>query len=883
MVTSTTQRGELQIAPSSGDRSLMGQGMCRSGVHFNWAWSQASQNMETHMANVLELALNEQEEVTAGMHYNLAAMPLPSLAVTLDLGQSTPTPSPCVPHEEQAEEWCEHSKELAADLLPCSGQAEKIKDILVIYEEDVEEWAFYLRELFLRVVKQEAILLYPLETFSLRPLDLLSLNSYKCKLLILSNHLLTDLTPKKCQFLEKVLYTPETVVILLCGVESSDQLYKLLNIPRSRWDLSTEQEPEDFISVINQIIFRDSEDYLEVSTQAHLRVKHPGENDERKEMKDSEVSTGTGPLAIVLPAEIPCENPGELFILLRDKVIGESLEVEFISDYKRVIKQPTLWNKKVWSMKALDLPPGSVIVKVYCDGNIKATTEITYYTTPKRQECPLSVASSGESLCPSHMEDLDSILAAVFKHEIPYYEFQSLPTEIYSQKEYTHVKVLPTLLHCGAKFGLKNLAIHLLQCPKARWAFQIKNTDGLDPVHIAERHGHKELKKIFEDFATQEVYSNEKQENDYEEDFTSFSPYSHSTRSPACPQGTRKTHSPTSDGAATTERPRQGQENESGAQAKHSLPETDTRRSENQYDDLYVFIPGIDLQSDPPLPSLTCRPPPPPPRLLGPASQLERPHFKTQGKMVEDQVERREIWSDPFSARPDTRDEFKGKEKEEDGKEQGEDEDPYTFSEIDDNEYDMILASMSIKKKTGSRSFIMNRPPAPTPRPMNILAEEAKTPYIAQVFQQKAARRQSDSDKFHGLPKKSDKVQMESPAFPIPRDCLTARQEELICLQEKVKNGQMSVDEALEKFKHWKMNKSGLEMIQQEKLRQLRDNIIGKRPEEENAYNKLTIVHHPSGNTAHDENMLHGIPCSSELPARLQVEREFGFLSSKDH
>ena len=55
---------------------------------------------------------------------------------------------------------------------------------------------------------------------------------------------------------------------------------------------------------------------------------------------------------------------------------------------------------------------------------------------------------------------------------------------------------------------------------------------------------------------------------------------------------------------------------------------------------------------------------------------------------------------------------------------------------------------------------------------------------------------------------------MESQAFSTV-DCLAAGQEELILLQEKVKNGKLSVDEALEKFKHWQMGKTELEMIQQ--------------------------------------------------------------------
>uniref|UniRef100_A0A452RGZ8 B cell scaffold protein with ankyrin repeats 1 n=1 Tax=Ursus americanus TaxID=9643 RepID=A0A452RGZ8_URSAM len=80
---------------------------------------------------------------------------------------------------------------------------------------------------------------------------------------------------------------------------------------------------------------------------------------------------------------------------------------------------------------------------------------------------------------------------------------------------------------------------------------------------------------------------------------------------------------------------------------------------------------------------------------------------------------------------------------------------------------------------------------------------------------------------------KKHKARMESQGFSTV-DCLAAGQEELILLQEKVKNGKLSVDEALEKFKHWQLGKTELEMIQQEKLRQLRDCIVGKRPEEEN-------------------------------------------------
>ncbi|XP_044802104.2 B-cell scaffold protein with ankyrin repeats isoform X3 [Bubalus bubalis] len=623
-----------------------------------------------------------------------------------------------------------------------------------------------------------------------------------------------------------------------------------------------------------------SADYLEIIIPPDLRKEHSGQISEGKEVEElSEASGSAISQAVVLPAEIACENPGEIFIILRDEVTSDAVEVEFTSNSKCIRTQPALWNKSVWSMKALDFPAGSVNVDVYCDGIIKATAEIKYYTTPEAMKCLLGAAGPRDDVYQSDIDELDDILTSTFKHEIPYYEFQSLQTEVCPQKEYSYFKELPTLLHCAAKFGLKNLAVHLLQCSGATRASKIKNLEGSDPAHIAERHGHKELKKIFEDFSIQEVRDNE-QENHYEEGITSFSTCSPPVQSPdlhhkSWPYRQR------SEEAKVNETAEEEEEHESGVEAEHSPPEVDSE-SENQYDDLYVFIPGDNPENNSQEPLVCPRPPLPPPRPVTTAFQVEKPHFPVQaGKLLEGQMERSQSWCD-FSARYETGSDSE-EEKKEDEKDQEEEEDPYTFAEIDDSEYDTILANRSIKKKIGSRSFIMNRPPAPTPRPTNIPPKEETTPYIEQVFQQKAARRQSDGDKLHG-PKKQDRGRMESQTFSSIRDSLAAGQEELILLQEKVKNGKLSMDEALEKFKHWQMGKTGLEIIQQEKLRQLRDCIVGKRPEEENVYNKLTIVHHPNGNeSAHSESMLHNIPFGSKLPARPQVEKDFGFCCRKDH
>ncbi|EPY78490.1 hypothetical protein CB1_001060007 [Camelus ferus] len=191
-------------------------------------------------------------------------------------------------------------------------------------------------------------------------------------------------------------------------------------------------------------------------------------------------------------------------------------------------------------------------------------------------------------------------------------------------------------------------------------------------------------------------------------------------QTPALHRESWQIYRPRAEGAEVNETAEEEKENEWGTEAEHSLSEPDSE-SENQYDDLYVFIPGDNPEDSSQEPPVSSRPPLPPPRPAAAAFQLEKPPFPLQ-----------------------------------------------------------------------------------------------------------------------------DRTRLESQAFSTVSDCLASGQEELILLQEKVKNGKLSVDEALEKFKHWQMGKTGLEVIQQEKLRQLRDCIIGKRPEEENVYNKLTIVHHPN-------------------------------------
>lgn len=133
---------------------------------------------------------------------------------------------------------------------------EGMKDIAVLYEEDAEEWALYLRKLFLPAVDREGILMCPLGACSPQDLQCLGISSYKCKLLIVSDILLQDLTLQRCQFLAGVLVPPESVVTLLCGTNSSDQLYQAMGISQGYWELTTEQEPEDYVRMVESLVLQ---------------------------------------------------------------------------------------------------------------------------------------------------------------------------------------------------------------------------------------------------------------------------------------------------------------------------------------------------------------------------------------------------------------------------------------------------------------------------------------------------------------------------------------------------------------------------------------------------------------------------------------------------
>ncbi|NXT17593.1 BANK1 protein, partial [Syrrhaptes paradoxus] len=382
--------------------------------------------------------------------------------------------------------------------------AENTKDILVIYVQEAEEWALYLKSLFGHIVNEGGILLYNLETSSFKDQELFSLPFYKCKLLILSCGLLNCLNRKRSYFLEQVLKPPDNVVILLCGVENSEILCEILTLHGGSKEISADQEPEEYLSVVTGIIQPDHRTSSDVNL-SDVRGTSEIPDLSFKTQVLPETSETNEQSILVLPGRISCENPGEIFILLKDEIDDETLEIEFIADNQRIKTQPASWNKKVKYMKALDFPAGPVYVYVYCGGVIKATAQIEYYTALEEIEHIFKkvadpIAFTCQAFKFSSVEKLDNVLTLLLKSKISLYEFSPFQSEEeHHQQGSDHSEEFPTLLHCAARFGLKNLAMFLLSCPETAQACKITNKYGDDPASVAEKHGHRELRKLIKE------------------------------------------------------------------------------------------------------------------------------------------------------------------------------------------------------------------------------------------------------------------------------------------------------------------------------------------------------------------------------------------------
>uniref|UniRef100_A0A8C6XFB8 B cell scaffold protein with ankyrin repeats 1 n=1 Tax=Naja naja TaxID=35670 RepID=A0A8C6XFB8_NAJNA len=518
------------------------------------------------------------------------------------------------------------------------------------------------------------------------------------------------------------------------------------------------------------------------------------------------------PEVLVLPKRIPCECPGEMFIILRDDIPGDSVVIEFITENEWIRIEPDFWNQKVRFIKALDFPAGFVNVNIYCGGDIKATVQIEYYSTVGEleqmlQEVADPIAFACQAFKFSSAEKMDNVLTLLLKSSIISHDFSSFPNEVtdHDQETDSQLEELPTLLHCAAKFGLKKLAVLLLQDPKAIQACRSINKYGENPAHIAKKYGQKDIWKVLKELPISEDKNTRDEKEIKAEDYIYVSMMSSDSHSNGL--GSPSIEEPP--GACLEIQKKKGMNadaepkeyNEEGMVEKEegNKLEENAFHLRNSCYSLYSNILRDVPEAKSENVSFSEGPPLPPRNQLLASKRSDFFYLYTALKKVKGQVEKKGTEGEP---------------KINDYSDEIDEEDPYTSAVVNDGVYDAIMENELQQQRKDGGSFIMHRPPAPAPRPLSAAVREESTSYIAQVFQQKVTRTHAGNEKLLNAVRKPDRSYEDKVTYTIVKPNIPPRQEEHILFQQRLKKGNSPMDE-MQKLEPWQIHTSRPETTQQ--------------------------------------------------------------------
>ncbi|XP_040274151.1 B-cell scaffold protein with ankyrin repeats isoform X2 [Bufo bufo] len=368
--------------------------------------------------------------------------------------------------------------------------AEMTKNLLVIYEKSGEEWATYLKELLTSHLQIDDVFLYDVSYESNKMVKDLIGSMWQCKLLVLTKDILKIFCENQSTNFFKLLQPSHRVVLMLCGVSSPEGLYELFPFERDCHFILPDQDPHDYISIVSIVM---NEDYDDGNKRSSVKTAETSTwsniGEDKKTVQPSSV--------LVLPKRVSCENPGELFIILSKGIPKDTeVEVEFCIKNKLIRNKPKQWSEKILCLSAPDFPPGEVTVNICCGEIITASTQIEYFSTAEDLKHLLlksidPVAFICQAFNVYTLEELDKVLMKSLKNKL-----SSCDHNLHEHRISGSSEEIPTLLHCAAKLGLKEVALLLMQSPAADSICRITNKYGDDPAKMAEKYGHQDIQDI---------------------------------------------------------------------------------------------------------------------------------------------------------------------------------------------------------------------------------------------------------------------------------------------------------------------------------------------------------------------------------------------------
>ncbi|XP_024280203.1 phosphoinositide 3-kinase adapter protein 1 isoform X1 [Oncorhynchus tshawytscha] len=706
-------------------------------------------------------------------------------------------------------------------------------ELLIVHSCEAQEWATYLQKILKssRKFPKRSIVLYAVDSADqLHGCELNIFYNSKCIVLLLTTAILDILNdPEVLGTFQRLLHPPHRVVALLCGMSGDDVPTEWFENWQSWRKLYAEDEPALYISTILESIADCNTEEAEHEAEATAKTEAKTEreipvvmnpkaegteeesvtepecvqddnDDVRTEIHPNQEMSPTQPTCLtVQPNRVLCGDHATIFIIFSNKLDNQlKMEVVFASEdstAKRVLG--ILENEYTISINAPDMPAGEVSLTLYSNDSPVCLRPVTYYTAMgeisrylQHAAAPLNFMCQAFNLTSNTTESLDNLLTDSLQCRIPasgLHVFGIRQLEEDNMAAYQRKEELPTLLHFAAKYGLKKLTTVLLQCPGALQAYSVMNKNGDYPNTLAERSGFSELRQ-FIDYFVETAGTAEEDEEVYESN--SSQDIMNDSLNPGCQEDIYETMSNSS----------QDIMNDSlNPGCQEDIYETMTELNHDSGEDLYE-----DME-----------------KALGESHNPEEVILRTffQGK--------------PDAGVPqvgeDTTDEEVGDQVEE--PEGFEDEELYNMC-VSDQIYDTLDESASYLPE------IVNRPPAPIPRPVTFSEPEESKTYISRVFSAKEeSSPQTDlreTESFTVRPVR-DGASTSSSHDPYA-EVKTQGQRQLIALQEKVKVGVLSVDDAVKEFKAWQFDEDRRSQSlrnQQENLKRLRGSITRRHKERE--------------------------------------------------
>ncbi|XP_062462679.1 phosphoinositide 3-kinase adapter protein 1 isoform X1 [Pezoporus occidentalis] len=649
-------------------------------------------------------------------------------------------------------------------------------DVLIVYASDATEWCQYLQNLFLftRHIRKHRILSYQLEGKSAISQQELDLFSgSRSIILLLSAELVQSFYfPPILQSLQEALCPPHKVVKLFCGVTDCDDYLNFFK-DWSQWqELTNDDEPDAYLAAVKKAISEDSG--CDSVTDTETENEKNLIDSHRLAMSDEPKSTGDH--LVVQPDRIRCGVQTTVYIIMKCKLDGEvKTEVEFSPENASSVRVlAEMENEYTISVEAPNLTPGTVPLQIYSGDLMVGETSVMYHTD---------------------MEEISRLLAnAANPVQFMCQAFKIVP---YS------VEALDKLLTESLKKNIPASGLHLFginQLEEEDMTTNQRDEELPTLLHFSARYGLKNLTALLLTCpGALQAYS-------------VANKYGHYPNTIAEKHGFKDLRQFIDEYVETAdmlkshikEELMQGEEDESVYESMAYLStdllmkcSLNPGSDEELYESMAGFVPAAPedlyvemLQSKPDTP------------VGGDEISLT-----TKDSMLRKFLE---------GSRMDVPDSEEGAYQQ-----YGED----VYYSVEQDTFPQEMAS---------------RPPVPVPRPETSSPQPDNELYISKIFAQKA-KRPENLYIARGRVKKETIVRpvrdpSQSSIYDPFAGMKTPGQRQLITLQEQVKMGILTVDEAVLHFKEWQLNqkkRSESFRFQQENLKRLRDSITRRQMEKQ--------------------------------------------------